>query len=63
VSGAGVAVEEIPGGHVVCTAHKGPYPELPEAYSELFKWAEEVGCRPPGAAGPQTSASPHAAAS
>ncbi|MCX6373516.1 MAG: GyrI-like domain-containing protein [Actinobacteria bacterium] len=50
VTGAGVAVEEIPGGHVVFTTHRGPYTEVPGAYAALFKWVEENGRRPAGAA-------------
>ena len=50
VAGDGIAVEEIPGGHVVSTTHKGPYTEVPEGYGALFKWVEENGRKPAGAA-------------
>ena len=50
VAGEGVAIEEIPGGHVVFTTHKGPYTEVPKAYEALFKWVEENGRKPAGAA-------------
>jgi effector-binding domain-containing protein len=49
-AGEGVAVEEIAGGHVVFTTHKGPYTALPEAYAALFTWVEENGRKPAGAA-------------
>ena len=49
-AGEGVAIEEIPGGHVVFTTHVGPYTEVPEAYKALFAWIEENGRKPAGAA-------------
>jgi effector-binding domain-containing protein len=49
-AGEGVAVEEIAGGHVVFTTHKGSYTAVPDAYSALFKWVEENGRKPAGAA-------------
>ncbi len=49
-AGEGVAVEEIPGGHVVFTMHQGAYTGVPDAYSSLFKWVEENGRKPAGAA-------------
>jgi effector-binding domain-containing protein len=50
VAGEGVAIEEILGGHVVFTMHRGPYTEVPAAYTALFKWVEENGRKPAGAA-------------
>ena len=50
VAGEGVAVEDIPGAHVVFTTHVGPYADVPEAYKALFKWIEENGRKPAGAA-------------
>jgi effector-binding domain-containing protein len=50
VAGEGIALEEIPGAHVVSTTHKGPYPGVPEAYTALFSWLEENGRKPAGPA-------------
>jgi len=50
VAGEGIAVEEIPGAHVVFTTHVGAYTEVPAAYKVLFKWVEENGRKPAGAA-------------
>lgn len=50
VAGEGMAVEQIPGGHLVFTTHKGAYTEVPGAYTALFKWVEENGRKPAGAA-------------
>jgi effector-binding domain-containing protein len=41
VAGEGVALEEVPGAHVLSTTHKGPYLGVPEAYRALFAWLEE----------------------
>ena len=50
VAGEGIALEEIPGAHVVFTTHKGPYSGVPEAYAALFAWLEENGRKPAGPA-------------
>ncbi len=42
-AGEGVALEEVPGAHVVFTTHQGPYRGVPDAYRALFAWLEENG--------------------
>jgi effector-binding domain-containing protein len=46
--GAGVALEEIPGGRAATTVHAGPYPEVCKAYDALQKWMTDNGCHPGG---------------
>ena len=48
-AGTGVEVEEVPGGTVVCTMHKGPYAGVGEAYGALQAWMAANGKRPGGA--------------
>jgi effector-binding domain-containing protein len=50
VAGEGIALEEIPGGHVASVTHVGPYTDVPNAYEALFGWVKENGREPAGAA-------------
>ena len=47
-AGAGVALEEVPGGRVADDHARGPYPEVGEAYDALQNWMTDNGCRPAG---------------
>ena len=47
-AGPGVDLEEVPGGTVACTMHKGPYSGVGEAYGALQAWMAANGKRPGG---------------
>ena len=47
-AGPGVDLEEVPGGAVACTMHKGPYSAVGEAYGALQAWMAASGKRPAG---------------
>jgi effector-binding domain-containing protein len=47
-AGPGVDIEEVPGGTVACTMHKGPYSGVGEAYGALQAWMAANGKRPGG---------------
>jgi len=45
-AGPGVGLEEVPGGAVACTMHKGPYAAVGEAYGALQAWMTANGKQP-----------------
>ena len=45
-AGPGVDLEEVPGGAVACTMHKGPYAAVGEAYGALQAWMTANGKQP-----------------
>ena len=45
-AGPGVDLEEVPGGTVTWTIHKGPYSAVGEAYGALLAWMAANGKRP-----------------
>ena len=48
VAAAGVALEEIPGGTMASTIHKGPYSSLGTAYGAVQAWIVANGKKPVG---------------
>ena len=47
-AGEGVELEEIPGGTVAATLHKGPYSSMEETYRAMEVWMTANGRRPAG---------------
>ena len=47
-AGGGVGLEEIPGGTVAATVHKGPYSALEETYRAMEAWMAANGLHPAG---------------
>jgi len=47
-AGEGVELEEIPGGTVATTLHKGPYSAMEETYRAMEAWMAASGRRPAG---------------
>ncbi|MFA4966292.1 MAG: GyrI-like domain-containing protein [Thermoleophilia bacterium] len=47
-AGEGIALEEVPGGLVAATLHKGPYSALRESYGALEAWMAVNGKHPAG---------------
>ena len=45
-AGPGVDLEEVPGGTVACTMHKGPYAAVGGAYGAIQAWMAANGHRP-----------------